>query len=57
MFTLTFVRRDHKPNEIYYYQKNSDAIYHFQLFKDDDSGLYHRILLEDESQLIDTIDY
>ena len=55
MYTVTFIRADLKPDEIYYYQSESDARFHFSLFHDDDSGLYRSILLKRESELIDTI--
>lgn len=45
MYTVTFKRKDEQPDEIYYYQNYADAVYHFNLFKDDDSGLYNRIEL------------
>ncbi|GEM_PF-6934241 len=45
MYAVTFKRKDEQPDEIYYYQNYADAAYHFNLFKDDDSGLYSRIEL------------
>lgn len=55
MYTLTFIRSDFKPDEVYFYQKESDARYHFSLFRNDDSGLYRSILLKNDSQLIDAL--
>ncbi len=55
MYTVTFIRADLRPDEVYYYQTDSDARYHFNLFHNDDSGLYRSILLKRDSQLIDTI--
>jgi len=55
MYTLTFIRSDFKPDEVYFYQKESDARYHFSLFQNDDSGLYRSILLKNDSQLIDAL--
>ena len=53
MYTVTFLRADNKPDEVYYYQNESDARYHFSLFHNDDSGLYRSILLKRDSELID----
>ena len=55
MLTVTFLRKDAKPAEIYCYQREEDARYHFELFRNDDSGLYQCILLEDNSSIIDRI--
>lgn len=57
MFTVTFKRADQKPKEIYCYQNEAGARYHFSLFLDDDSGLYKSILLENESQIIGRITF
>lgn len=45
MYIVRFIRWDDQPNEEYYYHHLEDAIFHFDLFKDDDSGLYTRIEL------------
>lgn len=48
MYIVRFVRADGRPNENYYYHNLKDAIFHFTLFKEDDSGLYLKIeLIED----------
>ena len=47
MYILQFVRMDGKPNEEYYYHKESDAMYHLALFEGDDSGLYKSISVVD----------
>ena len=57
MYAVTFIRSDHKSDEVYYYQNESDARYHFNLFHNDDSGLYRSILLKKDSQLIDAIHF
>lgn len=46
-FVIRFIRLDNKPTEEYYYNKLEDAIFHFNLFLDDDSGLYQRIEIID----------
>jgi len=45
MFSVCFVRNDNKPDEIYYYHQGADARHHLDLFRNDDSGLYKRIIL------------
>ena len=42
-YLVRFVHRDGQPDEIYNYAHRSDAGHHFNLFRDDDSGLYDRI--------------
>ena len=42
-FIVRFVRRDGKPDEEYFYNTTGEALYHFELFANDDSGLYTRI--------------
>lgn len=42
-YLVRFVRSDGQPDEIYNYAHRSDAEYHFNLFRGDDSGLYDRI--------------
>lgn len=44
-YLVRFVRKDGQPDEVYNYAHRSEAEYHFELFKDDDSGLYDRIEL------------
>lgn len=43
LFTVRFHRKDNKPVEEYVYFNLNDAEYHFNLFHDDDSGLYTHI--------------
>mgnify|MGYP007070133511 CR=1 FL=1 len=50
-YIVRFVRKDGKPAEEYYYPDLQDAQYHFELFQDDDSGLYDRIEITDFSEL------
>lgn len=45
MFIVRFLRLDGKPDEEYCYAKFEDARYHFQLFFNDDSYLYSKVLL------------
>lgn len=49
MYFVRFRRKDKQPDEEYYYNKLADAQKHLDLFKDDDSGLYLRIDLFDNS--------
>ena len=44
-YIVRFIRVDGRPNEEYYYMRKEDAIYHYRLFLDDDSGLYSKIVL------------
>ena len=48
MFVVCFTRNDGNPVENYYYHKKEDAVYHFMLFKNDDSGFYNTISVFDE---------
>ena len=57
MYTVCFIRIDSRPDEIYYYQKEEDARYHFSLFHGDDSGLYRSILLKSRTDLIEAITF
>lgn len=57
MYKVTFIRADLKPDEIYYYQNESDARYHFSLFHNDGSGLPRSIQLKRDSQLVDAIHF
>ena len=52
MYTVTFIRRDGQPDEIYYYNNLDEARYHFNLFVDDDSELYERIELAQENRIM-----
>lgn len=42
-FITRFIRADEQPNEEYFYQTETDARAHMNLFNGDDSGLYSRI--------------
>ena len=42
-YFVRFVRRDGKPDEEYFYRAADDAQRHFDMFADDDSGLYEKI--------------
>ena len=42
-FFVRFVRQDDKPDEEYFYRAAEDAQRHFDMFADDDSGLYEKI--------------
>ena len=57
MYTVSFIRKDSRPDEIYYYQKVEDARYHFNLFHGDNSGLYRSILLKKGTELIGEITF
>ena len=43
MYVVRFVRADGKPDEEYWYHHLEDAYFHFNLFKEDNGGLYVRI--------------
>lgn len=45
MYIVKFKRKDHKPDEDYYYNTKEEAKAHFELFIDDNSDLYDEILL------------
>lgn len=61
MFVVTFFRKEHfAPQEEYFYYNLNDAIYHFTLFQNDNSGLYTHIDLVDLSKndvILGSIDY
>ena len=42
-FIVRFIRIDNKPIEEYYYNSVEEAIAHYNLFLNDDSGLYSKI--------------
>ena len=48
-YITRFIRKDGQPNEEYYWNKESDAVKHLELFTDDDSDLYERIEVVDEN--------
>ena len=60
LYLVSLIRQGNLPNEDYYYHGLEDAKYHFSLFKEDDSGLYQRILLIEQGQketCLDVIDF
>jgi len=52
MYIVKFVTIDNPIDEIYYYNNLNDASYHFNLFRDDDSGLYSKIILTDTDDTV-----
>lgn len=50
MYITRFIRKDGKKNEDYWYHTKEEAIAHLELFRDDDSGLYERIVVVDENE-------
>ena len=57
MYAVTFKRKDEQPDEIYYYQNYADAAYHFNLFKDDYSGLYSSKIQEPMELIMEVIHF
>ena len=57
LYIVRFIRRDFLPNEDYYYYNKEHALEHYNLFKEDDSNLYKRIELLENSAIIDTITF
>ena len=49
-YIVRFVRRDGKPDEEYFYRTAEEARRHFDMFTDDDSGLYDRIEVEAQGE-------
>ncbi len=47
-YAVRFARRDGKPNEEYLYRTLEEAWQHFDLFNEDDSGLYDSIEVIDQ---------
>lgn len=56
MYIVVFVRKDGKPKEEYYYNSKQQAEEHFNLFKNDDSELYDKILFLEDAQSVKIID-
>ena len=51
MYIVRFIRQDKQPAELYYYPRKEDALYHLNMFHDDDSELYTRIdVIEDNEK-------
>ena len=48
-YIVRFIRRDHKPDEEYYYRTVEEAGLHYDLFLDDDSELYSKIEITDHN--------
>ena len=44
-YIVQFIRKDQLPTEEYIYPNRADAEHHFNLFRNDDSGLYNKICL------------
>ena len=55
-YIVRFIRADRGPDEEYYYPRETDAIAHYNLFLDDDSGLYCRIEIEYNDQILKSQD-
>lgn len=47
LYVVRFIRYDGKPDEEYVYRTYEDALAHYSLFKNDDSGLYEKIEIID----------
>ena len=45
---IRFVRKDGEPDEDHLFVDLEDALYHMDMFQEDDSGLYEKIVLFDE---------
>lgn len=50
MYIVRFIRRDKQPAELYYYPRKEDALYHLNMFQDDDSELYTRIDVVEDNE-------
>ena len=51
MWIVRFIRKDAKPDEEYFYHSQGEAEYHRDLFQNDDSGLYEKIEVINETEL------
>ena len=60
-YYVRLVRADKQADEIYHYWRRKEAEYHFNLFKDDDSGLYSHVDLllvdKDRSMILEQISF
>ena len=61
-FIVSFVRKDINQDEEYMYNNYEDAKKHFELFRNDDSGLYSKIKLmiwnkDSSTSVLDTINF
>lgn len=50
MWIVCFVRKDGKPDEKYFYHSRAEAEHHLNLFKDDDSDLYEKIIILNDEE-------
>ena len=59
LFSVRFVRKDGKPDEVYSWHTQKEALDHLELFRDDDSELYTEILVinENTGKAIDSIHF
>ena len=46
-YIVRFIRADSQPDEEYFYHTREEAKAHYNLFRDDDSGLYSKIEITD----------
>lgn len=44
-FEVRFIMADGGPDEVYEYPFDENAVEHFEMFRNDDSGLYERVQL------------
>lgn len=51
MWIVRYIRKDAKPDEEYFYHSQGEAEYHRDLFQNDDSGLYEKIEVINETDL------
>ena len=51
MYVTRFIRKNGKPDEDYWYHTKQEAMAHMELFNEDDSGLYEKIVVLDEEEL------
>ena len=52
MYTTRFIHKDGQKDEEYWYHTEEEAIAHMELFRNDDSNLYKKIVVVDESEEI-----
>ena len=48
-YIVRFIRADEKPNEDYYYNTIDEARSHYNLFVADDSALYSKIVITNDT--------
>lgn len=44
-YIVQFIRKDNQPDEEYIYTDRHDAEHHLELFRNDNSGLYNKVVL------------